>query len=401
MLHPDEARAIVLRYAQPLPSERVPLDYAGGRVLARPLVASQSLPPFRASTMDGFAVRHDDKTEERRIIPGGLAGVVQESTVEPGTAARIMTGAPVPDGADAVVQVERTLVDGNRLRITDGLLLAGDNIRPVGADMVEGETVLPAGIRLEPAHLGLLASLGWASVDVGGRPRVAVFSTGDEVVAPDVEPGPGQIRDANRFSLSQSVSDAGGCVVLSRHIPDDETEVRSAFTTAIETADVIVTSGGVSMGDRDLVKALLGEFADVHFRRVFMKPGKPLNFATVGPKLVFGLPGNPVSSLVSFRMFAVPALNVMQGRSEERVDVVPVVLTETIQPSDRIEYQRAVVSVAADGRLTARSTGSQQSARLQSFVGANGYLVVPPSDQVIPAGSVIDAMLTAPPKAAP
>ncbi len=397
MLHPDEARAIVLAQARPLPTETVPLEEAGGRVLAHALVAAESLPPFRASTMDGFAVVSSDATEQRNILGSGLAGAVPAETVSMGSVARIMTGAPVPDGADAVVPVERTSEADGKVRILLDAVLPGDNIRPVGSDMVAGAEVLPAGTRLTGPYLGLLASLGEASVEVGGRPRVAVFSTGDEVVAPDVEPGPGQIRDANRFTLTYAAGQAGGEVVLSRHVPDDEAALRSAFAEALETADVIVTSGGVSMGDRDLVKALLGDFAEVRFRRVFMKPGKPLNFATAGEKLIFGLPGNPVSCLVSFHMFALPALAVMQGLATVEHETVSVTTTADVQPSDRIEYQRAVIVVAEDGQLTALTTGPQQSSRLQSFVGANGFLVVPPSTETIPGGSVLDAILYAPP----
>ncbi|MEZ4521018.1 MAG: molybdopterin molybdotransferase MoeA [Thermomicrobiales bacterium] len=397
MLHPDEARSIVLSRTTPLGSESVPLTEAGGRLLSRSLVATQSLPPFRASTMDGFAVIHDDPAEELVMLPGGLAGGEIQKEVVAGQAAKIMTGAPVPNGADAVVPIENTVVSNGHVRISQPSVSAGDNIRPIGSDMVKGEEILAAGIRLTPPDLGLLASLGHAQVEVGKRPKVAVFSTGDEVVAPDVEPGPGQIRDSNRFSLAYAAESAGAEVVINRHVPDAESDLRTAFSEALEVADVIVTSGGVSMGDRDLVKALLGEFAEVHFRRVFMKPGKPLNFATTGNTLIFGLPGNPVSCLVSFHMFAVPALSILQGGPGTEHPRIPVVIEEDVRPSDRIEFQRARIVARNDGRLAARTTGSQQSARLQSFVGSNGFLVVPPSEQTIPAGSVLEAIPTAPP----
>jgi len=397
MLHPDEARQIVISHSRPLGRERVPLEQAGGRILAEPLVATQSLPPFRASTMDGFAVVHDDPADELVILPGGLAGAVREDPITAGHAARIMTGAPVPEGADAVVPVENTVESAGRVQITQPRVRSGDNIRPVGSDMMEGDRLLDAGVRLSAPDLGLLASLGHATVEVGRRPTVAVFSTGDELVPPDAEPGPGQIRDSNRFSLAHAAQLTGARVVINRHIPDDIDQLREAFTGALEAADVVVTSGGVSMGDRDLVKALLGEVAEVHFRRVFMKPGKPLNFATVGDKLIFGLPGNPVSCLVSFHMFAAPALGVLQGAPPDEYARVPVRVEQPIQPSDRIEYQRARIVAEQDGSLTATTTGSQQSARLQSFIGANGFLVVPPSEEEIPAGSVLEAIPFAPP----
>ncbi|CAN5712490.1 molybdopterin molybdotransferase MoeA [soil metagenome] len=396
MLHPDEARQIVITNAKSIGTERIPIEQAGGRVLSEPLVASQSLPPFRASTMDGFAVVHDDAAAELTILAGGLAGSVRDEPVEAGFAARIMTGAPVPEGADAVVPVENTVESDGRVRITQETVREGDNIRPIGSDMMEGDRVLEAGIRLTPPDLGLLASLGHARVIVGIQPRVAVMSTGDEIVAPDVEPGPGQIRDSNRFSLAYAAEQAGGRIVMNRHVADDIDELRSAFADALASADVIITSGGVSMGDRDLVKALLGELSEVHFRRVFMKPGKPLNFATAGEKLIFGLPGNPVSCLVSFHMFAAPALGILQGAPADAYPRVPVRVVESIRPSDRIEYQRAKIVVQEDGTLTAVTTGSQQSARLQSFVGANGFLVVPASGDEIPSGSTLEAIPFAP-----
>jgi molybdenum cofactor synthesis domain-containing protein len=400
MLQPHEARAIVLAHTPTLPTEWVPLLESGGRILAGDLIASQSLPPFPASTMDGYAVVHDDPAAVREIIGDGFAGAAAQARVSAGTATRIMTGAPVPDGADAVVQIENTETAGGGVRILERNVMPGQNIRPVGSDMREGDLLLAAGTELGPAEIGLLASLGRASVAVGRRPRVAVFSTGDELVAPGETPGPGQIRDSNRFSLDYAARLAGAEIVINRHVPDTNEAVRAAFREALDRADAIISSGGVSMGDRDLVKALLGEFAEVHFRRVFMKPGKPLNFATAAERLVFGLPGNPVSCLVSFHMFVRPALRVMQGATAGEHALTRVRLVHDLEPSDRIEYQRARVTSLPDGGLSAATTGSQQSARLMSFVGANAFLVIPPGDEVIRAGSVIEAILLAPPAAA-
>jgi molybdenum cofactor synthesis domain-containing protein len=399
MLQPQEARRIVLAHTRALPTEWVPLNESGGRILAEALIASQNLPPFPAATMDGFALIHDDRSDVLEIIEDGFAGVAPGSTVRHGTATRIMTGAPVPAGADAVVPVENTELTDGGVRILQERVRAGENIRPVGSDMRAGDLLLPAGVELGPAEIGLLASLGHASVEVGRRPRVAVYSTGDELVQPGETPGPGQIRDSNRFSLAHAASLAGAEVVLNRHVPDTREAVRAAFREALDAADAIITSGGVSMGDRDLVKALLGEFAEVHFRRVFMKPGKPLNFATAGDRLVFGLPGNPVSCLVSFHMFVRPALRVLQGAPAGEHALTRVRLEHAVQPSDRLEYQRARVMSLPDGGLSAATTGSQQSARLMSFVGANAFLVVPPGDEVIPAGSILEAILLAPPVA--
>lgn len=399
MLHPDEARRIVLEHVRPLDPLRVPLAEAGDRVLAEPLVADVDLPPFRASTMDGYAVIHDDPQVAREIIGQHLAGGELDGVVRTGTAIKIMTGAPVPEGADAVVPVENTVLDGNQVEIRQPIVRAGDNIRPIGSDMKRGDRLVEAGVRLGPAEIGLLASLGHATVPVGRQPRVAIMSTGDELVEPDQQPGPGQIRDSNRFSLAVAANRAGAEVVINTHVPDDEDALRAAFGEAVSAADVVITSGGVSMGDRDLVKALLGELAEVHFQRVFMKPGKPLNFATVDDNLFFGLPGNPVSCLVTFHLFVRPALLVMQGVAAPEEPSTPVRVLHDIQPSDRIEYQRAVIRADDDGALTASTTGSQQSARLMSFIGANGFLVVPPGGDRIPAGTTLTALLLEAPRA--
>ena len=318
---------------------------------------------------------------------------------EPGVAARIMTGAPVPDGADAVVPVENTVVDGGTVQITQSKVRSGDNIRPIGSDMEAGDEILPAGIGLTAPDLGLLASLGHATVEVGRKPRVAVFSTGDEIVAPDAVPGPGQIRDANRFTLAFAAQQAGASVVINSHIPDEEAALRDAFSQALRVADVIVTSGGVSMGDRDLVKALLGEIAEVHFRRVFMKPGKPLNFATAGDKLIFGLPGKSGVLPGVFPRLCATGSRRPPGRGR-RGDGPGAghhsVRCPAIRPNRVSAGPQFRCSLM--GRLAASTTGPQQSSRLQSFVGANGYLIVPPTDAVVPAGSILNAtaLFTAP-----
>lgn len=397
MLHPDEAREIVLRHTKPLTPETVPLGQAGERVLAEALVADMDLPPFRASTMDGYAVIHSDSTQSRQVLGSGFAGAESELVVRTGTASKIMTGAPLPDGATAVVMVENTRSADGQVEILQNHVGEGENIRQVGADMRAGDELVAAGSILGPAEIGLLASLGHASVLVGKRPRVAIMSTGDELVDPGETPGPGQIRDSNRFSLAVAARRAGADVVLNCHVADTERELRDAFGRAMGVADVIITSGGVSMGDRDLVKGLLGELAEVRFRRVFMKPGKPLNFATVGEQLLFGLPGNPVSCLVSFQMFVRPALLVMQSAAPEVLPTLDVRIAHDIDSADRIEYQRAVVWTGGDGQLRARNTGSQMSARLASFVGANAFLIVPPSEVAYPEGSRMSALMVAPP----
>lgn len=399
MIHPDTARKVILANTRTLPTETVHLVDAGERVLAEPLVADVDLPPFRASTMDGYAVVHDDTTPERAVVGTGFAGEDLKLSLSSGQATRIMTGAPVPDGATAVVMVENTSTNGKTVQIHQSSVNDGENIRPIGTDMRRGDLLVPAGTRLGPAEIGLLASLGHDSVKVGGRPRVAIMSTGDELVAPSETPGPGQIRDSNRFTLAVAARRAGTDVVLNRHVPDSREHLQAAFNEALSLADVIITSGGVSMGDRDLVKALLGEMAEVHFQKVFFKPGKPLNFATIGDKLLFGLPGNPVSSLVCFHIFVMPAMRQLQSAPPEGSGTIRVTTTMALPPSDRIEYQRAMVWVGEDGQLVARNTGNQISARLASFLGANAFLIVPPADEAHPPGIEVEALLLASPYA--
>ncbi len=407
MLQPHEARAIVLANVGPMQPEVVPLEEAGDRFLAEPLIANVSLPPFAAATMDGFAVIHDDSSTHRTVLGSGLAGDATDILVTQGSVARIMTGAPVPIGADAVVAIENTdaTVRGGdeMIEIRQQRVQPGENIRPIGSDLQAGDLLIPQGTRLGSAEIGLLASLGHAQVAVGRRPRVAVISTGNEHVAPGETPGPGQIRDSNRFSLALAARRAGADVLINRHIRDDEDALRSGLAEAMRQCDIVITSGGVSMGDKDLVKLLLGELAQVHFRRIFMKPGKPLTFASaLGPQpsaLVFGLPGNPVSALVCFHVFVRPALQVMQMANVDPHPTVPVIVDHEVQVSDRIEYQRAIVRVEHDGTLHASNTGSQSSARLMSFVGANAFLIVHPQDESYPAGSRMEALLIDPPAA--
>lgn len=396
MLHPDEARSRILARVMPLGSEFVSLRDAAWRVLARGLIAGEDHPPFPAATMDGYAVIADDPSPWREIVGRQTAGTIEDLEIGLGVAAWITTGAPVPDGADAVVPVENTELADEHVVIHQEHVLPGENIRPVGVDLAKGSVVLKAGSIIGGAEIGLLAGLGVDPVEVTRRPRVSVLSTGNELVEPDERPGPGQIRDSNRFSLVAALQEAGAEVVWAGHGPDDADALRAALVERIGESDVVITSGGVSMGDLDLIKPLLAELTEVHFRRVFMKPGKPFNFATCGETLIFSLPGNPVSALVGFEVFLRPALKTMMGAAEIDRPRVPVRLTHAVRPSDRIEMQRAVVRVGEDGRLTAATTGPQASSRLASLVGANALLVVPSGDKEFSPGSTLEAMLTGP-----
>ena len=398
MVHPDEARRIVLSRVRRLSIERVPLAEAAWRVLAEDVVATEDHPPFPAATMDGYAVVASDASPWREVLGEQMAGQVLDIEVSEGSVVRIMTGAPVPRGADAVVRVEATEPAEDHVVILQDEVTAGENIRPVGSDLRRGEVVLAAGTELGPAELGLVAGVGLVPVPVSARPRVSVVSTGDELVEPGDPVGPGQIRDSNRFSLVAALAGVGASVVWSGKAPDSEPALRALLIQRMAESDVVVTSGGVSMGDLDLIKPLLGDLATVHFRRVFMKPGKPLNFATTeAGAVVFGLPGNPVSALVSFETFIRPALRSMMGCSRIERPRVPVTLAQATPSSDRIEMQRATVRVDQHGTLVATTTGSQASSRLASFLGANALLVIPPRDVAYDPGERVEAVLLAPP----
>jgi molybdenum cofactor synthesis domain-containing protein len=396
LLHPREAREIIDRFLYGLPEELIPIAEVPWRVLARDIVAAEDHPAFPAATMDGYAVVAEDPSPWREIVGRQTAGTVESIAVDLGTAAWITTGAPVPAGATAVVPVEETEIADDHVIIHHEGIEPGANIRPIGVDLARGTRVLEAGSLIGPAEIGMLAGLGVDPVPVVRRPRVSILSTGNELVEPARQPGPGQIRDSNRFSLIAATEETGAEVVWSGRGPDDLDALREALIARIAESDVVITSGGVSMGDLDLIKPLLGELAEVHFRRLFMKPGKPFNFATAGRTLLFGLPGNPVSALVGFEIFIRPALGALLGLREVDRPVIRVRLAQATQPSDRIEYQRAVVSIDRAGDLMARTTGSQASSRLASLLGANALVIIPPGAEPLAAGTRVDAVLIGP-----
>jgi gephyrin len=395
LLPPREALDIVRReVTHKLPAEEVDLLNAPGRIIAEPLVADRDLPPFPASTMDGFAVIAGDVSPWREIIGDQFAGDMHDFEVTEGTCARIMTGAPVPKGADSVVPVEKTELAEDHVIVDEDDIVEGANIRPVGSDLRKGDVLIEAGTQLGPAEIGLLASLGCARVNVVRRPKVSVLSTGDELVEPDQEPGPGQIRDSNRFSL-KAAAEAFGCeVIYCGHGPDEEDRLRNLVSDLIKGSDIVITSGGVSVGEKDLLKTIFMELGNVHFQRLFMKPGKPLNFMTSGETLVFGLPGNPVSALVGFEVFIKTSIRLMTGQPDPEPRLATVRLAESVQSSDRIEYMRAVVSTDDQGTLRAKTTGPQQSARLMSLVGSNAFILIAPRDTSYEANEVVEAIIT-------
>jgi molybdopterin molybdotransferase len=389
---PQQALHTVLEHTPVLGVEHVDLVDSLVRVLAEKVVAPEDLPPFPASAKDGFAVIAADGTPWRRIIGEQLAGTATAFVVEPGTAVRIMTGALMPQGADAVVMVEYTEETAGEMRLLDSVE-SGQDVRPAGQDLAAGETALNAGVSLGAPEIGMLASVGCSRVPVYRRPRVAVLSTGDELVDPDQPVGPGLIRNSNRYVLQAAASQAGADVVWTGHASDEEAILRRLMWEALQEADVLLTSGGVSMGKRDLVKPLLEGMGKIHFGRVAQKPGKPLTFATVEDRLVFGLPGFPVSSLVSFELYVHPALRKLQGHVRLQRPQLDVVLQHSIQHQpDRLEFQRALITVR-DGTHFAETTGLQVSGRLRSMVGANGLLLLPAGHAQFNRGDTVKAIL--------
>ncbi len=376
MISVEDALRIVLANVQSLAPVRVQLADAHGLVLAEDTTANASMPPFTSAGVDGFAIRVEDGPSNRQYLGEQMAGSVSGLTVEAGTAVRITTGAPVPPGADAIVMVEVAEERDGEVVIAE-LPKAGDGIRPIGQDIRAGEVVLQAGALLGAAEIGLLATIGKSEMHAHRRPRVAVFSTGDELVEVDVPLAPGKIRDSNRYALTAAVRSAGADALSFGVARDNAAEIESKMEMALAQADAVISSGGVSMGKLDLVKPLLERRGTVHFGRVTMKPGKPLTFVTVGDKPVFALPGFPVSSLVSFELFVRPALLRMAGRRDVTHPRIQVTLAHDIQhDAARTEFQRATATYR-DGNFVATTTGFQGSGRLLSLVGANVLLVLP------------------------
>ena len=393
MVSVDEATTEILARTRRLDPETVDAITAEGRTLAEAVHSLEAVPAGARSAVDGYAVRASDAGERVLLQHEVVAGPEQTVEVRPGEAVRIMTGGPLPPGADAVVMVEDT--EERQGRVILGREAApGGNVHRAGQDVGDGQLVLGAGAVLGPAEIGLLATLGRSRVPVYRRPRVAVLATGDELVEPWEAPPPGCIRDSNRYALLAAVREAGAEPIWSGMARDDEAGLAARAAEALAGADVLITSGGVSMGTRDLIKPLLERLGTVHFGRVNFKPGKPLTFATIGDTLTFGLPGYPVSSLVTFEVLVRPALLKMQGRTQVGRPRVEVEVEHEIQPDPvRPEYQRAVVRWQR-GRLVARTTGAQGSSRLLSMAGGNALLEIQPSERTVPAGCRVPALLT-------
>lgn len=398
-----EAQRRILARIRRLPSERVPLDRARGRVLADPVVASADLPPWDNSAMDGYAVRAAD-VGPGIALPVSIdvpAGAAPSRALAPGTAARIMTGAPVPLGADAIVPVERTEGPGGEAAFAEvgesvrftAPVAPGDHVRHRGEDVRAGAVAVPAGAACGPAEIAMAATVGCATLSVHCRPRVAIVSTGDELVDIDQAGAPGRIVNGNAYGVAAQVEDAGGEPWRLPIAPDELEAIRSLVEAAL-TADAVVTIGGVSVGTRDHVKGALEEAGvALEFWRVAMRPGGPMAFgATADGRPVFALPGNPVSAHVTFHLFARPALRLMCGHARILPQPVRARLTETIRPHPgKACYLRARIDAAEDGWL-ATTTGPQGSALLSSLVGADALIVVPPGAAPLSAGTEVEVL---------
>jgi len=389
---PDAQRQ-VLAAMRPLPEAGVPLAEAAGLALAAPVRAPHDIPPFANSGMDGYAVRAGDTAGapvSLEVIEDVPAGSVPTRKVTTGTATKIMTGAPMPAGADAVVMVEDTEQEGDRVLV--GVTVErGSHVRPAGGDIEAGAPVFGAGERLDPRHLGVLAALGIGRPRVRRRLRAAVLSTGDELVPGDtVTLGPGQIRDANRPMLVAYLEEIGAEAVDLGIVPDDEERLRSTLQEAAACCDAVLTSGGVSVGEYDLVKKVLGELGGVDFWRVAIQPGKPFAFGFLGDTPLFGLPGNPVSVTVTFEQLVRPALLHRMGARRLFRPRVPGRLAEAVDTDpDRMGFVRVSVALR-DGVWTASSSGGQGSNVLSALARADAFAVVPVGVDRLVAGSEVE-----------
>jgi molybdopterin molybdotransferase len=346
--------------------------------------------------MDGYAVRGEEmKGDAVRLRVAGevAAGHEAKIRVGPGEAVRIMTGAPVPEGADTVVRFERTRVEDDHVVVLEPPS-PGKNVRQAGEDVREGQVVLERGKVLRPQEIGMLAALGHLEVAVIRRPRVGILGTGDEVVPPDQTPGPSQIRDANSYTVAAQVRRYGGVPLILGVAHDQEELVRQGIRQALEQeADFIVTSGGVSVGDFDLVKQVMDAAGEMHFWSLNMKPGRPMAFGDVGGVPLLGLPGNPVAAMISTELFARPALLKMQGFTEWERPTVWARLTQPIGRKDgRRHYLRVCLHETDDG-YEATLTGDQGSGILNSLVQADGLAVIPEDARHLPAGSEVEVVL--------
>ncbi len=404
----DEVRAEILAAVGPLDAIEVALADAHGLVLAAAVITAEDVPPFANTAMDGYAVRAADTAGAVDGIPVRLrvvgdlpAGRAPDRAVGAGEAIRIMTGAPMPDGADAIVMVERTETEGEVVAISVEVS-PGNHVRAAGGDLAQGDEVFPAGTLLHGAHLGVLSSVGAARVRVVPRPRVGVLSTGDELVEPGSQTAealaPGKIRDSNRPMLLALVEEAGFEPVDLGVARDDEDAITAVLDGALARCDAILTSGGVSVGDYDYVKAAIDQLGHLEWRQVAIKPAKPLAFGMVRGTPVFGLPGNPVSSLVSFELFARPAILQRAGHPFRFRPEVTARAEHALnrRPDGKLHLDRVRVRWTGDGYAAGR-TGDQASNVLSATAAANGLAMIEDGEGIAEGASVRVMRLDAPP----
>ena len=401
MLSIEDALARILDGVAPLAAERVPLLDGLDRVLAEPLAARLTQPPFPASAMDGYAVRAADVAAlpaQLSVIGEAAAGHGFSGAVGPGQAVRIFTGAPVPPGTDAIVIQENTVIqespagDGRTVIVREGTPDA-EHVRPKGFDFAAGQALLAAGVRLDARLVTLAAAMGWPDLPVRRKPKVAILATGDELVMPGVAPGPDQIVCSNPFGIAAMVARAGGAPVLlgiARDTPQD----LGAKVAEAGDADILVTIGGASVGDHDLVAPVLqSRGMKLDFWKIAMRPGKPLMFGRLGASRVLGLPGNPVSSLICARVFLVPLIARLLGRGEETALPVRAVLSTALEANGpRQHYMRAILEPAPQGGLQVRPVRSQDSSLLSPLADASALIVRPPRAPALMAGTPIDVL---------
>ena len=393
----EQARQLIKQFLAPVTEfETIKIQDAFHRTSAVDVLSPMNVPPHNYSSMDGYAVRHADltaSTNKLKKVGTSFAGHGFDGKVAAGECVRIMTGALIPDGCDSVVMQEQVKVDGDTLTIESGHK-RGQNIRLVGEDIVRGAVVLARGQLIRPAEMGLLASLGFNEVSVYRKLKIAIFSTGDELIQPGLALASGQIYDSNRFALIGLLTELGAAIIDMGNIRDNKDAVRAALLRASSQADVIITSGGVSVGDADYIKQLLDELGEVVFWKLAMKPGRPLAYGKIGNCHFFGLPGNPVAVMVTFLQFVRNALWELMGQHPQPVFTFQAICTSPIRKSaGRTEFQRGILTQGADGIWLVQTTGEQGSGILSSMSRANCFIVLPVEQGNVEKGSVVQIQL--------
>lgn len=394
-LIPDQARSMILEMINPVnETEGCPLRDSLNRVLAEDIISTINVPSGTNSAMDGYALNGNDLpdsgTRIMKLVGTSFAGKPWPGQVGPGECVRIMTGAIMPANTDTVIIQEQVERDGDDITIGTGTRI-GDNVRQAGEDIAAGEPVLHSGICLMPADLGLIASLGIPEVPVRRRLKIAFFSTGDELRSIGEELEDGAIYDSNRYTLYGMLRRLNVDIEDLGVVRDTEEAIEEAFLRAAETADVVITSGGVSVGEADYIKDVLGRIGNVHFWKVAMKPGRPLTFGKIRDAFFFGLPGNPVSVMVTFYQFVQPALRYMMGQDEWEPVTLPVVCQSRLKKRPgRVEYQRGVLARDESGSMVVHKTGAQGSGILTSMSRANCFIVLPMESEGIEPGAVVE-----------